>query len=348
MNAVLRFARRLWASLDLGTSGLRSPLEVGRGIRDLPATYLADPGDPRVQHARVFEPALIHYAKAYRKGEPVFADPVLAAEWRRARREAIEHLVRTAIASPWGDRLVLRGSLVLGAWLGDAAREPGDIDWVVQPHTLGLRDPLGQRLVGGLRDCFGAVPRTVSGVVIDVDAIVTDDIWTYDRAPGRRIVLPFRAGDLPVGTVQVDLVFGEELGTPPVETALPTSDGSTLLVSTVDAALSLAWKVLWLVSDVHPQGKDLYDAVLLAEHAPLPGALLRAILEDADVHPTWSRTWPKKLANLSHIAVDWDNFRLEYPWVSGEARQWTDRLAHALAPTVTSIGPVRAYLDVAR
>ena len=40
------------------------------------------------------------------------------------------------------------------------------------------------------------------------------------------------------------------------------------------APLALAWKLLWLATDTYPQGKDLYDAVLLAENTtvgPGPG-----------------------------------------------------------------------------
>ncbi|MFG2526860.1 hypothetical protein [Streptomyces sp. NPDC048516] len=51
-----------------------------------------------------------------------------------------------------------------------------------------------------------------------------------------------------------------------------------MVVRAAARALSLAWKVLWLVSDLHPEGKDLYDALLLAESTELPSALLR--------HPT--------------------------------------------------------------
>lgn len=45
---------------------------------------------------------------------------------------------------------------------------------------------------------------------------------------------------------------------------------------------SLAWKLLWLYSDIHPQGKDLYDAVLLAERTALQTSLLKTVLQDAD------------------------------------------------------------------
>jgi len=54
------------------------------------------------------------------------------------------HLLRIATESPWQNHLVLRGSLLLKAWLGAAAREPGDMDWVVTPPTLRMADLLAR------------------------------------------------------------------------------------------------------------------------------------------------------------------------------------------------------------
>ena len=55
----------------------------------------------------------------------------MAEAWHRARRRVMDHLLRLVADSPWREGLVLRGSLVLTAWLGRVAREPGDIDFVV-------------------------------------------------------------------------------------------------------------------------------------------------------------------------------------------------------------------------
>lgn len=64
-------------------------------------------------------------------GEPAYEDPSLAPRWRAARRAVQDHLLRVIAESPWGDGLVLRGSVPLQAWVGAAAREPGDLDWIV-------------------------------------------------------------------------------------------------------------------------------------------------------------------------------------------------------------------------
>ena len=59
------------------------------------------------------------------------ADSCEAASWRAARRAALDHVLSLIAHSSWSDGLVLRGSMAMLAWAGDAAREPGDLDWVV-------------------------------------------------------------------------------------------------------------------------------------------------------------------------------------------------------------------------
>ncbi|MFJ6759366.1 hypothetical protein ACIQNK_30645 [Streptomyces sp. NPDC091273] len=61
--------------------------------------------------------------------------------WRIAHRAVLDHLIGLVGGSPLGDVLVLRGSMVLPAWLGADAREPADLDWVVPQPLLVPGDP---------------------------------------------------------------------------------------------------------------------------------------------------------------------------------------------------------------
>jgi hypothetical protein len=86
--------------------------------------------------------------------------------------------------------------------------------------------------------------------------------------------------------------------------------------------LSLAWKLLWLHSDMHPRGKDLCNAMLLAEATTLPLPLLEAVFEIADskLPP------PEDLITLGN----------DFEWVGFEQQDestvdaWKRRLARAL------------------
>jgi hypothetical protein len=294
-----------------------------------PSTFQPVPPQHGVRQPRTFDPALKHLTNAYRAGEPSFDDERVGLRWRSARRTAMDHILACVAASPSVEHLVLRGSVLLRVWLGDAAREPGDLDWVVMPPTVSLNHWQGLRLLDGVIDAVRADPRTASGVTIDADGVAVEDIWTYERAPGRRLVIPWTAPDVSPGYVQLDFVFNEQLPAPPILIEFPRPDAAATVLWAAGPELSLAWKILWLETDWYPQGKDLYDATLLAEYTPLPLDLLRAALarelgEEASLFTAES---------VLRWRVDWKNFQDEYPWVEGDLPTWKARLVRALGPT---------------
>jgi hypothetical protein len=166
-------------------------------------------------------------------------------------------------------------------------------------------------------------------VTLDADDIAVDDIWTYERAPGRRLVFTWHAEGLPSGTVQLDFVFDEQLPVPPTAALIPRAGGAeATLVQAATPELSLAWKLLWLATDMWPQGKDLYDAVLLAEQVTLPPGLLRPMLIRELGERDAAAFGPEAVRALEMI--DWAEFRAEYPHVEGNAGTWLERLARSL------------------
>jgi hypothetical protein len=241
----------------------------------------------------------------------------------------MDHVLRLISTSPWSDHLVLRGSLLLQAWLGDAARDPGDIDFTVTPHTKLITEPWAAELFADLVRIVRENPHVGSerNVEIIPHEVATDDIWTYDRAPGKRVVFPWKVDGLPGGFVQCDVVFGEEIDPPPTRTLIPARRGPGSTVLAASREQSLAWKILWLQTDQYAQGKDLYDAALLAEQTKLPLALLERTLRSDPDH----RMSEPIDANLPLTwEIDWDNFKLEHPHVPGDAQAWKQRLAEAL------------------
>ncbi|MFF3686145.1 nucleotidyl transferase AbiEii/AbiGii toxin family protein [Streptomyces sp. NPDC002187] len=320
-----------------------------------------------------------------------------------ARRAALDHVLQLIARAPWSDGLVLRGSMTLQAWAGDAAREPGDLDWIV--HTPGPADcpdplspfpyvdtietvqqwpeasdgaaryeiwgeeefsaygarpllpPEGLRWLDApalgvpaspLQDLIEAIrehPAAAGGVTLDPDGVRGDDLKGYDGdvsyddrdeeseydMPGVRAVIPWQApGSLPgraQGEIQVDFALDEVLHDAPVWTAVPRGDGGPpTAVRTASRELSLAWKLLWLITDHGKDGsaggKDLYDAVLLAEcpHTRLTPRLLRKVLGShaADFGPGSVRTW--------HIAAS----------CPGDPDRLKERLVRALGPVFSA------------
>lgn len=294
-----------------------------------------------IQQPKVFDPALLQFCHAFRLGDPIFADPVLKDRWFKARREVMNHLLVWISRSRWHEHLVLRGSLLLKAWLGEVAREPGDMDFVFRPDSISPEDPLAKGLFDELIQMVSDQPKT-GLATIQVDQIRRDEIWTYERVEGRRIVFPWTVEDLPGGVVQMDVTFRETLLDEPIPTSLSLIEGDQALVWSATPALSLAWKLLWLETDLYPQGKDLYDAVLLAERTTLPFDLLYQVLRSS---PDWQDfaklqrvDWEAGFPLLMQTYdLDWENFTLEYPWIEGEGTDWLARLSQALAPTFADV-----------
>lgn len=110
---------------------------------------------------------------------------------------------------------------------------------------------------------------------------------------------------------------------------VPTYGDNSQTVWSAGKEVSLAWKLLWLETDIYPQGKDLYDAALLAEQTHLPLNLLKEILQSSD----WRFNEELTIEFPLKWEVDWKNFKLEYPWIEGEAREWQARLSSALTST---------------
>ncbi|MEU1622076.1 nucleotidyl transferase AbiEii/AbiGii toxin family protein [Streptomyces sp. NPDC005722] len=315
-----------WRSTELP----REPLdEASRRAEDLPKTLAWVPGDDVVQRP-VFDPSLAHHRNAYRATDPRFTDPTRGQAWRAARRQAL-HLVLDAIASsPWVDALVLRGSVLMSLWFPDAAREPGDLDFVVVPDTWRIDDGRTDRMLRGIAAAAQSL-ADARGREVGVSArgAVVEDIWTYERVPGRRMVLPWGSPGLPGGHVQLDFVFNEHLPQPPEPTELP--GGAVVQAATPE--LSLAWKLMWLINDSHAQGKDLYDAVLLAERHPLPYELLHEVFRLSGEWPYHRDTILLEDVTEAVGYVEWRHFVTEYPQYKNAEREYADRLVRAVTRT---------------
>lgn len=328
----------LWKKLLAHLSGkpVPAPIEQAhRAGRDFPDTYLAAAPDDGAWRARVFDPALKHHGAAYRASDPQFADEEAALRWVEFRRAATDHVLRRIAESPWGNGLVLRGSRLLRAWLGEEAREPGDLDWVAEPSSIGLNDAWSVGFFAGL-PAEVLDPPHPSGVEFIAKGVAYDEIWTYERAPGKRVVFPWRSPGLPGGTVQVDIVFGEELAEPSRLMPVPLADGGSASVRGAGPAQSLAWKLLWLATDMYPQGKDLYDAVLLAERFFLPTAILeRTFRLGRERLPDGTAA---EFVDQLGLVDGWENFQAEYPKVGGDQAEWLARLETALGPTFSGRG----------
>ncbi|MFE6921125.1 nucleotidyl transferase AbiEii/AbiGii toxin family protein [Nocardia sp. NPDC057663] len=299
-----------------------------------------------VRQRPVFDPSVQDRQYGMRLSEPYFADPAVAESWRAARRAALDHVLAAVAGTAWAEQLMVRGSVLLRAWYGADAREPGDLDFVVLTPDWTLHDARTATMLDDLAVAAQQTSAQSGGIVrIEADGAVADEIWTYCRVPGRRLVLPWHTTEaaIPGGTVQLDFVFGEDLPEPPVRTEVARigTEGPGALLYTASPRLSLAWKLLWLASDTYPEGKDLFDAVLLAERAELPFGLFRAVIAPR----AHERRPVVDFLDVAHWAAkaDWTEFAKDHPGVADEHDTFVWRLLTAL--TRTSRGDLAAAYD---
>lgn len=286
-----------------------------------PETSLGPGGAPVTGRPKVFDPALKHFQRGLLPDEPPFETAEGLAAWRALQRHVMSHVLGAIADCPAASQLVLRGSALLCAWFPETARPPKDLDFVVVPDSLSITDPLAEALLESV--VTAVISRECEGVELRRDEVAHDQIWTYDRVPGTRLVFRWTAPGLPWGATQLDFVFGERLPVAHERLDVALSPGSHAALQVAPKDLSLAWKLLWLHSDMHPRGKDLYDAMLLAEATPLPLPLLQSVFEVADV----------KLPPTDDL-LDLGDF---FEWVGFEEQskrtvaEWKQRLARALS-----------------
>ncbi|WP_330460760.1 nucleotidyl transferase AbiEii/AbiGii toxin family protein [Streptomyces sp. NBC_00820] len=103
---------------------------------------------------------------------------------RAARRAALDHVLRLVADAPWSGGLVLRGSMAMQAWVGGAAREPADLDWVVLEGAVAA-DPLDPFPYVDRVEAVQQWPEAAAGAA-------RYEMWTYEEfdTAGQRPVLP--------------------------------------------------------------------------------------------------------------------------------------------------------------
>ncbi|MEV4254898.1 nucleotidyl transferase AbiEii/AbiGii toxin family protein [Spirillospora sp. NPDC049652] len=259
---------------------------------------------------------------------------------RAAHRRALDAFLAGVAGSQWSANLVLRGSVLLRAWFGEAAREPGDLDFVVVPDDIDLYHHHGEELLNGVMEAAEKESRADTSpgprVVLKAEWADFEDRWDYDgENPGRRFEVPYDVEGAEGGVLQVDFAFRERLPAEPKYTGIPRADGSgSVRVLAATPGLSLAWKLLWLVNERPPRGKDLFDAVLLAEHAHLPFDLLTRTFELSGAATTRPVTEAGLRGALHRAETTWDEFReAELPDGPASPAPYAARLRAALHAT---------------
>lgn len=297
-----------------------------------PRTLAAELENKHLNRPLIFEPALKQYS-AFRAGEPVFENEADASRWFTLRSSVLQHILLQISKSTASKHLILRGSALMSLWFAETARRPGDLDWVVTPDSWRYNSEQAIDLFKVIQGCLNGTSDNNCTFLIPDRDFVSEEIWTYEKAPGKRLIIPWNCEDQTQnGTIQMDLVFGEVMPSEPIIVSIETSSGEAINITSASPEQSLAWKLLWLATDMYGQGKDLYDAVLLAEQFSLDINLLREtfILGDSDRQYDPFDDFNEN--GIKNWNIEWDDFKKEYPTISGTEQDWKQRLVKALGP----------------
>ncbi|BCY05463.1 nucleotidyl transferase AbiEii/AbiGii toxin family protein [Actinoplanes sp. L3-i22] len=102
-----------------------------------------------------------------------------------AHRSALDHVLGLIAESSWADVLMLRGSMLMPAWVGSRARVPADLDWVVLSDGVFPVDDLAPWPFVNRIDPAQHWPEAVHGGA-------RNEMWTFEEfdTGGRRPRLP--------------------------------------------------------------------------------------------------------------------------------------------------------------
>ena len=315
-------------------------------------------------------------------------DHGLSRDRDTCHRLALDHVLALIADAEWSSQLVLRGSMLMTAYAGSAARKPADLDFVVVqdgwpvedldpfpyvddlasiqqwPETAdgagradlwiddefdtgGLHPRVAPEGVSwiraeqweeaspyeDLRRRIEESPQVGSGIVLAARQFEEPGDWTYSgyAMAGSRVTVPWQlegerdAAHELSGVVQLDFAMDEPMPWRPAWTRIPRLAGGFSALRAASPELSLAWKLMWLLEDSKgdgfSRGKDLYDAVVLAELTGLGTVKRVAGLDLAAL----------RRRDVDGARVDWEAFLVDYPEVEGSVGEWKQRLMNALA-----------------
>lgn len=185
-------------------------------------------------------------------------------------RFAIERLLYRLSLSAHAERFVLKGGLLLLAWLGASLRPTRDVD------LLGF----GQLDGDALRAAFAEICRTPvdpdDGLSFNPDSIRLDAIRLEDAYGGLRVRLEARLGLAPV-YVQIDIGIGDEAVPAPEWLDYPSLldlPRPRLLAYRPETVIAEKLHALVVLGSKNSRMRDFYDLFVLAQHQGFEGKSL--------------------------------------------------------------------------
>lgn len=189
----------------------------------------------------------------------------------------LERFLFRVSRSPYADRLVLKGGLLLAAY--DARRATRDVD-LLATHLAADE----QRVVAWVGEI--AAIDIDNGVVFHVERAHATSIRTADQYAGVRVVSPAGIGRARVN-LALDVNFGDPVTPAAVSTPYPqllAADAFTLWGYPIDTVLAEKITTMLALGDLNTRERDWADTWRLTSIHDLDGAGLRTALLTTSGH----------------------------------------------------------------
>jgi predicted nucleotidyltransferase component of viral defense system len=269
----------------------------------------------------------------------------LASEAKRLRvdpnliltRYAAERLLFRLSSSAHAERFVLKGAMLLIAWLGDVVRPTRDVD------LLGLGDMSDDAVVEAFSE-IASTPVQPDGVTFDPATITVARIREEDAYGGRRVTVRGLLGRARL-SVQIDIGIGDAVYPEPEWIEYPSLlDLPRPRIKAYRPETSIAEKLHAMVTlgEKNSRMRDFFDVSTLAEREAFDGERLgMAIRRTFDRRGTPLPPAPLALrpafAEIEGKEQQWDGFLRRYGVVGDDFPAVLAKVASFLQPIVAAI-----------
>jgi nucleotidyltransferase AbiEii toxin of type IV toxin-antitoxin system len=203
-----------------------------------------------------------------RHARAIDADPNLVLA-----RYGTERFLYRLSRSPYAERFVLKGALLLLVWLGETFRPTRDAD------LLGFGDISGESIAEMFRECC-TLDVEPDGVVFDPGAVGVAPIRAEDVYGGQRAIIRARLGSARI-KVQVDIGIGDAVE-PPAEwleyPSLLDLPRPRLRAYRPETVVAEKLHTMVALGAINSRMRDFFDVHALAARESFDGAtLVRAV-----------------------------------------------------------------------
>ncbi len=211
---------------------------------------------------------------------------------------SMERFLYRLSKSPYADKFVLKGALMLVAWKAPVTRPTMDIDLLGKLKNN--PDAIGRAMAEVCREGFPG-----DGVVFDPSSITTTRIAQDANYTGVRVKVRGHLGNARLA-LQIDVGFGDAVVPKPAAVTYPTIlpfPAPKLRGYTRESAVAEKFEAMTKLGILNSRLKDFYDIWLLAREFDFEGALLaKAVRRTFETRGT--TVDPKTVALTGEFADD--------------------------------------------